>query len=35
MGLPPPALEYLGVFLGSEEPFTEVIMFGGASAHEF
>ena len=35
VGLPPPALELLGVFVRFRRTFAEVITFGGASAHEF
>ena len=35
VGLPPPALELLGVFLRFKITFAEVITFSGASAHEF
>ena len=35
VGLPPPALELLGVFLRFRITFAEVITFSGASAHEF
>ena len=35
VGLPPPALELLGVFLRFRKTFAEVITFSGASAHEF
>ena len=35
VGLPPPALELLGVFLRFRIIFAEVITFSGASAHEF
>ena len=35
VGLPPLALELLGVFLRFRRTFAEVITFGGASAHEF
>ena len=31
----PPALKLLGVFVRFRRTFAEVIMFGGASAHEF
>ena len=35
VGLPPPTLELLGVFLRFRITFAEVITFSGASAHEF
>ena len=35
VGLPPPHLNYLGVFLRYIRAFAEVNTFGGASAHEF
>ena len=35
VGLPPPHSNYFDVYLRLRRTFAEVIMFGGASVHEF